>query len=110
MKKKLIILILFGSLFNPIYGCSSGLWYEGLREMERTRCNQLEDPTERLECMDEIDEMSYDRYRQEREISSATKNRLMMNDRKFRNASSNAPRGRASYILLLFRNAFIRSF
>jgi hypothetical protein len=37
--------------------------------MEREKCNKIESPTERQECLDKVNETSYDQYQREREES-----------------------------------------
>ena len=37
--------------------------------MERQNCYKIESPTERQECLNKVDETSYDQYQKERERS-----------------------------------------
>ncbi len=67
MKIKLLTLMFLVSIFIYFSGCSYRSWYEGLRETERQNCYKIENSIERQECLDRVDEMSYDQYQKERE-------------------------------------------
>jgi len=69
MVKKFHILLFFWLVFVTFPGCSSRSWFEGFREMERQNCYKMESPAERQECLDRLDETSYDQYQKEREGS-----------------------------------------
>ncbi len=57
------------ALFIIFSGCPSRAWYEGYREAERQNCYKIESPTERQECLDRVNETSYDQYKKDREKS-----------------------------------------
>jgi len=67
MKIKLLTLMFLASISIYFSGCSYRSWYEGLRETERQNCYKIENSIERQECLDRVDEMSYDQYQKERE-------------------------------------------
>lgn len=69
MMKAYIILIFFTLVFTNIAGCSSRAWYEGLRETERQNCYKKKNSTETLECLNKVNDMSYDQYQKELESS-----------------------------------------
>lgn len=66
MKKEFHIILLLAFVFLFISGCSSRAWYESFREIERQNCYELESPSERQECLDRLDETSYDQYEKDR--------------------------------------------
>ena len=81
MAKKFCALILLGYVFICFPGCSYRAWYEGLHEIERQNCYKIESPTERQECLDRIDETSYDQYEKDREQSkNHNKRTIQSND------------------------------
>jgi len=67
MKKKLLALIFLAYIFIYFSGCSYRAWYEGFRETERQNCYKIENSIERQECLDKVEETSYDQYQKERE-------------------------------------------
>jgi hypothetical protein len=67
MKKKLLALIFLAFIYIYFSGCSYRAWYEGFRETERQNCYKIENSIERQQCLDRVDEMSYDQYQKERE-------------------------------------------
>lgn len=67
MKKKLLIIMLLVNIFINFSGCTYKAWYEGLKETERHNCYKIENTLERQRCLDEIDKMSYEQYKKERE-------------------------------------------
>ena len=64
--KRLFTLVIFIFIFIAFSGCSEFL-YESFQEIERNDCYKLEDPQQRQDCLDRIDERSYDQYQKERE-------------------------------------------
>ena len=62
-------LLVFVSGCATLPGCTSRAWYEGLRNIERQNCHRMASTTERLECLEREDDMSYERYRKEREAA-----------------------------------------
>lgn len=69
MMNRFHTLLLVAFVFLTFPGCSSRPWFEGLREMERQNCYRMESSAERQECLDRVDETSYDQYQKERERS-----------------------------------------
>lgn len=67
MLKITLTLFVFISVVITFSGCSSRAWYEGLRNIERQNCYKIERTTERLECLEKVDDISYDQYQKERE-------------------------------------------
>jgi len=65
--KRFSILLFVAFIFMTFSGCSSRAFYESLREIERQNCYELESMSERQECLDRVDETSYDQYQKERE-------------------------------------------
>jgi hypothetical protein len=69
MKKMFLANLLLAYVFMSFSGCSYRAWYEGFREAERQNCYKIESAAERQECLDRVDETSYDQYQKEREGS-----------------------------------------
>lgn len=69
MIKKLLTLLLAGSVCIVSPGCSRRAWYDGLKEQQRQECYKYESPRERQGCLDRANSTTYDQYRQERENS-----------------------------------------
>jgi hypothetical protein len=55
-------------------GCASQSWFDAFKDIQRQECYKIESPTERQECLDKIDDASYDEYQKERKetISSTS--------------------------------------
>ena len=63
-------LLLFAFVLLAFSGCSSRVLYESLQEIERLNCNDIENMSERQECLDRVNETSYDQYQMERNEQS----------------------------------------
>ena len=46
--------------------CSNQAWYEGLKQSQRRECYRLPQ-SEVQQCLDEVNRVTYDEYRKERE-------------------------------------------
>ncbi|MCB9480732.1 MAG: hypothetical protein H6680_02745 [Desulfobacteraceae bacterium] len=60
----LLIAVFAFILFN---GCTKEAWYEGMKETQRQDCYKIDDFLMRQQCLEQLDNMSYDQYKKERE-------------------------------------------
>ena len=69
MTKRFLTLLFLAYAFIAFSGCSSRAWYESFRVIERQHCYEFESSSERQECLERVDETSYDQYKKDREES-----------------------------------------
>ena len=69
MLKIFLTILFFTIVFITFPGCTYRAWYEGFRETERQNCYKIENSTERLQCLDRVNNMSYEQYQKERKES-----------------------------------------
>lgn len=62
-----VVLLVSVVLLMFLQGCSTRAWYEGFRERERSRCYQYRTTDEIDSCLEQVDSMSYERYRRSRQ-------------------------------------------
>lgn len=59
--------LLAGIVLLLLQGCSAQAWYEGFRERERSRCYEQITTDEIEACLEQVETISYDRYRRSRQ-------------------------------------------
>jgi len=69
MINKLLTLFFFGCVCIVCQGCTYRAWYEGFQESARQECYKIENQTERQQCIDKVDGVTYDQYKKAREDS-----------------------------------------
>lgn len=52
-------------------GCTYRAWYEGLQERQRQECYQNQGEGEVQRCLDKVNRLTYDEYREAREASGS---------------------------------------
>ena len=67
MIKRLMVLLIVGSFCFAIQNCTYRAWYEGFKVQQRQACYKIDSSIERQECLDRVDDMTYDQYTKERE-------------------------------------------
>ena len=67
MYKRLVTLLLVVSVSYLLQGCTYRAWYEGFKEGQRQECYKYESPHEILECLESLNNMTYEEYKKTRE-------------------------------------------
>ena len=67
MTKSLTTLLLAVCVYFSFQACTYKAWYEGFKEGQRQDCYKIEDPNERLDCIDRVNSMTYEEYKRTRE-------------------------------------------
>ncbi|PLX83084.1 MAG: hypothetical protein C0616_00820 [Desulfuromonas sp.] len=54
-------------------GCTCRAWYEGFRAQQRQECFKIDNSMERQECLDGVQDLTYEKYQAAREGSDGKK-------------------------------------
>jgi hypothetical protein len=65
--RKQLVLLFAIFVFVFFTGCTKEAWYEGMKESQRQDCNKIDDFLMRQQCLEKLDNMSYDQYKKERD-------------------------------------------
>lgn len=69
MKKINSTLLLTVFICFTFQGCTYKAWYDGFQEGQRMECNRYESSNERQECLERVNNMTYEEYKEVREDS-----------------------------------------
>jgi hypothetical protein len=67
MTNKILVVLLVASAFFACQSCTSRAWFDGFKEAQKQKCSKLESRSEMQECYDQVNDMSYDQYKKDRE-------------------------------------------
>ena len=62
MVKEIRIWLLIGLCGLAGSGCTSRAWYEGFQEQQRRECYRLSNQSDIQECLERVDDLTYDQY------------------------------------------------
>jgi hypothetical protein len=65
--KRLTALLFIVCICFLFQACTYKAWYEGFKEGQRQDCYKIEDPDERLDCLERVNSMTYEEYTRTRE-------------------------------------------
>ncbi|MFP4030423.1 MAG: hypothetical protein ACLFRG_07320 [Desulfococcaceae bacterium] len=69
MSGRIHLFWLFGLLLLILPGCTSRAWYVGLQENQRRDCYRYASESEIQRCLEQVENMTHDRYQAEREAA-----------------------------------------
>jgi hypothetical protein len=70
MIRRLLTLLLVGSVSFAIQGCTYRAWYEGFKAQQRHDCYRYASQEERQECLDKVNSLTYEQYMNARKESN----------------------------------------
>lgn len=69
MSRRIHFFLLFGLIFFTVQGCTTRAWYGGFQENQRRDCYRYANENEIRRCLEQVENMTYDRYQAEREAA-----------------------------------------
>jgi hypothetical protein len=67
MINRILAVLLIASACFACQSCTSRTWFDGFKETQKQKCSKSESRSEMQECYDQVNEMSYDQYKKDRE-------------------------------------------
>ena len=67
MINRILAVLLIAFACFACQSCTSRTWFDGFKEAQKQKCSKLESRSEMQECYDQVNEMSYDQYKKDRE-------------------------------------------